>query len=476
MNISESVLFVKRVILGKRKKRHFSRFRQIGVLFKFSFFFLMLLLTTSSINPESIILHPVRYLLPGKKEYSEPSEIRIEKGKIVSIKKINSFSGNISYVLPGFCDANVTLSTDSLGGQKDRAGIFLSLRSFFAHGFTGILSVGDPAWVETLLKDAQRLKTVAPWVKKSGAPWIAKSSETKKLGNLPGYNVISSSQEAISNMKKKPTSPVHLFYRYQEGESFVFDGPFLYQLKKTADAEKIKLALSAFGDEFSILEGINAGIPILYHPIPEGIAERTSPGMFRNLIWGPMFSVYYYQKIAGTPEWETDLTVMKEWSPYFAKNIAPEPEFAGKLTHIQEEDRKDAEQEYNSYLAFLRRQKNLSQGMLLSSGTGYLHVHPGIGGWKEMEILASALGNEETIRIATESTCSFIEAPHEGKIREDKPAFINIFAEDPLVDLKNLKSLRKIIAGEISYPPEKREPASSQKKRGKNERIRKRTL
>lgn len=93
-----------------------------------------------------------------------------------------------------------------------------------------------------------------------------------------------------------------------------------------------------------------------------------------------------------------------------------------------------------------------------------------------MEILASALGNEETIRIATESTCSFIEAPHEGKIREDKPAFINIFTEDPLVDLKNLKSLRKIIAGEISYPPEKREPASSQKKRGKNERIRKRTL
>ncbi|MBF3310770.1 hypothetical protein ISU76_17075, partial [Leptospira borgpetersenii serovar Hardjo-bovis] len=131
------------------------------------------------------------------------------------------------------------------------------------------------------------------------------------------------------------------------------------------------------------------------------------------------------------------------WSPYFAKNIAPEPEFAGNLTHIQEEDRKDAEQGYNSYLAFLRRQKNLSQGMRLSSGTGYLHVHPGIGGWKEMEILASALGNEESIRIATESTCSFIEAPHEGKIREDKPACINIFAEDPLVDLKNLKSLRK---------------------------------
>ncbi|TGL82813.1 hypothetical protein EHQ72_03605, partial [Leptospira yasudae] len=53
---------------------------------------------------------------PGKKEYSEPSEIRIENGKIASIKKINSFSGKVSYALPGFCDANVTLSTDSLGG------------------------------------------------------------------------------------------------------------------------------------------------------------------------------------------------------------------------------------------------------------------------------------------------------------------------------------------------------------------------
>ncbi|MBW9233415.1 hypothetical protein JQK62_14040 [Leptospira santarosai] len=463
MNIPESVLFVKRVILGKGKKRYFSG----SVLSEFSFFSLVLLLITSSVNPESIILNPVRYLIPGKKEYSEPSEIRIEKGKIVSIKKINSFSGKVSYALPGFCDANVTLSTDSLGGQKDRAGVFLSLQSFFAHGFTGIFSVGDPTWVETLLKDAQRSKNVSPWVKKSDTPWIAESSETKKLGNLPGYNVIRSSQEAVSKMKKKPISPVHLFYRYEEGESFVFDGPFLYQLKKNADAEEIKLALSAFGDEFSVLEGLNAGIPILYHPIPKGIVERTSPGIFRNLIWGPMFSVYYYQKIAGTPEWETDLIAMKEWSPYFAKNIAPEPEFAGKLTHIREEDRKDAEKEYNSYLAFLGRQKNLNQRMLLASGTGYLHVHPGIGGWKEMEILSNVLGREETIRIATESTCGFIEAPHEGKIREGKPAFINIFTEDPLVDLKNLKSLRKIIAGEISYPPEKRESTSSQKKRGK---------
>ncbi|MGJ4752447.1 hypothetical protein [Leptospira kmetyi] len=472
MNISESVLFVKRVILRTGKKKHLSglKRKRIGVriLFKPSVFSLMLLFSSASVNSESITLNAVRYLLPGKKEYSEPSEIRIENGRIVSIKKINSFSGKVSYALPGFCDANVTLSTDSLGGQKDRAGVYLSLQSFLAHGFTGILSVGDPSWVETLLKDAQRSGKNSPWVKKTDAPWIAESSETKNLGNLPGYNVIRSSQQAISQIKKRPASPVHLFYRYQEGESFAFDGPFLYQLKKTADAEGIKLALSAFGDEFSILEGINAGIPTLYHPVPDTIAGRISSGVFRNLNWGPMFSVYYYQKIAATPEWETDLNAMKEWSPYFAKNIAPEPEFAGKLSQIQEEDRANAEKEYKSYLAFLNRQKNLSQGVLLASGTGYLHVHPGIGGWKEMEILSKVLGNAETILIATESTCGFIEAPHEGKIREGKPAFINVYTEDPLVDLKNLKSLRKVIAGEISYPSEKKEPASSQKKRGKN--------
>ncbi|TGK29669.1 hypothetical protein EHQ05_01510 [Leptospira yasudae] len=468
MNISESVLFVKRVIFRKGKKKHLSEFDRIRVLFKPIVFSITLLFITESANSESITLNAVRYLLPGKKEYSEPSEIRIENGKIASIKKINSFSGKVSYALPGFCDANVTLSTDSLGGQKDRAGVYLSLQSLLAHGFTGILSVGDPAWVATLLKDAENSRKNSPWVKKTEAPWIAESSETKHLGNLPGYNVIRSSQDAVARIKKRPASPVHLFSRYQEGETFSFDGPFLYQLKKAADGENIKLALSAFGDEYSILEGINAGIPTLYHPVPDTIAGRISPGVFRNMSWGPMFSVYYYQKIAGTPEWETDLNAMKEWSSYFAKNIAPEPEFAGKLSHIQEEDRKNAEKEYNSYLAFLVRQKNLSQGMLLASGTGYLHVHPGIGGWKEMRILANALGNEETIRIATESTCGFIEAPHEGKIREGKPAFINIFTEDPLVDLKNLKSLRRTIAGEISYPPERKEPASSQKKRGKN--------
>lgn len=138
-----------------------------------------------------------------KKEYSEPSEIRIENGKVVSIKKINSFQGKVSYVLPGFCDANVTLSVDSLGGQKDRAGVYLSLQSFLAHGFTGILSVGDPSWVETLLKDAQRLKKKSPWVKKSDPPWIAESSETKKFVNLPGYDLVHSSKEAISKIKKK---------------------------------------------------------------------------------------------------------------------------------------------------------------------------------------------------------------------------------------------------------------------------------
>ncbi|TGL77271.1 hypothetical protein EHQ72_12345, partial [Leptospira yasudae] len=116
MNIPESVLFVKRVIFRKGKKKHLSEFDRISVLFKPIVFSITLLFITESANSESITLNAVRYLLPGKKEYSEPSEIRIENGKIASIKKINSFSGKVSYALPGFCDANVTLSTDSLGG------------------------------------------------------------------------------------------------------------------------------------------------------------------------------------------------------------------------------------------------------------------------------------------------------------------------------------------------------------------------
>ncbi|RHX88376.1 hypothetical protein [Leptospira stimsonii] len=467
MNIPESVSFVKRVIVRKGKKERLLEIRIRRFLFKLTAFSLMLLSISPSLFSESLTLSGVRYLLPGKKEYSDVSEIKIENGKVISIKKLNSYSGKVSYALPGFCDSNVTLSTDSLGGQKDRAGVFLSLQSFLAHGFTGVLSVGDPTWVDTLSKDALRSGKFVPWVRKSDSPWIAESAETKNFGNLPGYTVIRSSGDAVARMKKKPNSPVHLFYRYQEGESFAFDGPFLYQLKKVADAEGIKLALSAFGDEFSILEGINAGIPTLFHPVPDGIAGRISPGVFRNLNWGPMFSVYYYQKLAGSPEWETDLNSLKEWSPFFAKNLSPEPEFAGKLSNLKEEERENAEREYKSYLAFLVRQKNLSQGLLLASGAGNLHVHPGIGGWKEMEILSSVLGNEETIRIATESTCSFLEAPHEGKIREGKPAYINVFTEDPMISLKNLKSLRKTIAGEISYPPEKKESTSSQKKRGK---------
>ncbi|EMO29655.1 hypothetical protein LEP1GSC170_1615 [Leptospira interrogans serovar Bataviae str. HAI135] len=214
---------------------------------------------------------------------------------------------------------------------------------------------------------------------------------------------------------------------------------------------------------------MNAGISILYHPIPDEISGRISSGAFQNLNWGPMFSVYYYQKIAGTSDWETDLNLMKEWSSYFAKNIAPEPDFAGKLTELQEEDRSNAEKEYKSYLAFLGRQKNLN--LLLASGTGNLHVHPGIGGWKEMEILSGVLGNQETIRIATESTCGFIEAPHEGKIIEGRPAFINIFTEDPLIDLKNLKTLRKIIAGEIYYDLYENSSSRKSDQRGKKDSL-----
>nr|WP_246057486.1 hypothetical protein [Leptospira gomenensis] len=455
------------MIFRKGKKKRLSHYKLVRFVFKPFAFCFILSFVFESIQAESLTLNGVRYLLPGKKEYSDVSEIRIEDGRIVSIKKANSFSGKVSFALPGFCDANVTLSADSLGGQKDRAGVYLSFQSFLAHGFSSVFSVGDPTWVGTLWKDAQKAGKYAPWIRKSSAPWIAESSETKNLGNLPGYQVIRSSQDALSKFKKNADSPLHLFSRFQDGESFVFDGPFLYQLKKAADGAGVTLALSAFGDEFSILEGINAGVPTLFHPIPDSISGRVAPGIFRNLNWGPMLSVYYYQKLAGTPEWETDLAALKDWSSYFSKNIAPEPEFAGKLSNLKEEERNAAEAEFKSYLAFLKRQKNLSQGILLASGTGYLHVHPGIGGWKEMELLSSVLGNEETIRIATESTCSFLGAPHEGKIREGKPAFINVFTEDPLVDLKNLKSLRKVVAGEISFPPEKREPTSRQKKRGK---------
>ncbi|EMO76082.1 hypothetical protein LEP1GSC127_0032, partial [Leptospira kirschneri str. 200801925] len=117
--------------MRKGKKKHSFKLQQICVYLKRAVsLFTFLSFFASSVGSESVVLNPVKYILPGKKEYSEPSEIRIENGKVVSIKKINSFQGKVSYVLPGFCDANVTLSVDSLGGQKDRAGVYLSLQSF----------------------------------------------------------------------------------------------------------------------------------------------------------------------------------------------------------------------------------------------------------------------------------------------------------------------------------------------------------
>ncbi|PJZ68801.1 hypothetical protein CH373_03525 [Leptospira perolatii] len=431
-------MFVKRLIPSQLKKQPRSSILWFGVLVCAYLFVL---------NQESFSQtwswKGAYVLKQGSSGYQGPVEIVVKDGLVQKILPSESSQAPV-FILPGFCDAYVTLGSNSLGGQRDKKETEEALNSLLQHGFTFVQSVADGSWLEEFAKNQSKNGNF-PQIKVTPPILISDSEELRnQSGKLSGYQVLKSEEEAMDAISSKSKKNLHLFLRYTQGDSFQIDGKLLYRMKAKSENLGIELSVSTFGEEFANWEALSSGVKILYHPIPE--TEFLAP-VTRHLFqahWGPMLGVYYNQKLVGTPEFKQEWSRLLSWSPSFKEKALPE-DWISSLTGLSEKERSEAEKEYNSYLAFLKARKNLSPRILLASGAGYYLTFPGIGGWKELSILSEIFGPEEALRTASETTCSFLGAPHEGRIRTGGKAHLLIFQEDPLKGLEKLSSLRTII-------------------------------
>ncbi len=398
-------------------------------------------------------------LQPETLEYTGPVQITVKDGLVEKISP-SSPSKEPLYILPGFCDAHVTLGANSLGGGKERQELEGDLKQFLLHGFTYIQSVADAFWAEELAA-SRRKHSLYPQIGVLPPVLIADSKEL--AGNkTTAYKILKSPEEAMSAVSFKGKGKAHLFLRHNQGESFAIDGKLLYRMRTQAEKVGLELSVSTFGEEFANWETLSSEIKTLYHPIPELPSITPVSGNLIKQTWAPLFSMYYARKEVGTPafleEWERWIS----WSPQF-KEKALSKEGVSSLPPLSETEKAEADREFDSYLAFLVARKNLSLRILLGSGSGHYLMFPGISGWKELRILSDLLGPKEALRAATETTCSYLGAPHEGKIRLGKPAHLLIFKEDPLKNWDKLRTLRTVITekGKTEIlSPEKKKPKS----------------
>ncbi len=119
-------------------------------------FFLFLTLTIWQGQSQDLLLRNVRILDFGKGEFSEPTQLLIENGKIKAIRprikpthSVETLDLRGAYAIPGLIDAHVHLSNDPKESRADR---IRHLEYFLQHGIT---TIRDAAGDARILKDLQ---------------------------------------------------------------------------------------------------------------------------------------------------------------------------------------------------------------------------------------------------------------------------------------------------------------------------------
>jgi hypothetical protein len=147
------------------------------------FFFAIFFSFLSLLQAEKQTLPIAYYLDITNYTWKGPAQITLENKKITQISFVNPPKNQkIYYITPSFCDAQVTLSLNGLGGVNDRSGISEILQVYLKHGITHILSTFDPPWVEEIYKELLKRNSKLPKVFFSPKPIIF---PTKEYPDLP---------------------------------------------------------------------------------------------------------------------------------------------------------------------------------------------------------------------------------------------------------------------------------------------------
>jgi hypothetical protein len=344
--------------------------------------------------------------------FTEPREVWIEKGKIVKINLISdrakatqakpliakpgSPGETVQYVLPGFCDAGVTLGVNAWGGPATPDSLKISLQSLAIHGFTNVQTLGDGKWTAEALKNLQNGKYKGAWIHPADPPILPTGNISV---NNSTYQMVGSNAELESVLERSQNKKIHFYHRYTG--KYIPDLRFLYSLRSKYK-ENDSWILHTFGEPQASREALAAGWKILFHPIHAEVPRYQ----LEEVVWAPMYSVYYSQTLMQPEKWAAEVEKYKSQSPFFTLSYSEVSKNLPQSFQRSELEINEINKQWELYTKEFRDRNFLRTRLLFASGTGYPLVYPGVGGWKEIQIWERIFGEWDNSISNSESSKS----------------------------------------------------------------------
>ena len=375
-------------------------------------------------------------------EFSSTADLIISGDKIKEIKPNKSKTIDY-YILPTFCDLNVTLGMDSLSSGNTRKGVDLALQSFLYHGFSHIFSVNNPPWLLYLKNKNNQYPIV-----KYGSKSIL--FQSKEFPNLPDsiYKVINDPNEITQESSSEETSDkniITILNRYTPNNESYFDMDYFREIAKKSNDSTIYL-VSNFGDPTGILDSIRAGIKYIKDPIPTNILRNIPIEVFENIHYIPELNVYhnlYLQTDNNLLETENNYraTISKFYNKYYYQNV--KEKIGVKTISTKEID--DINKEYPDYIKFIKENKKYLQNIIVSGGSGNFLSFPGISAIRELLLLNDRIEDPyKAINFITKNSCRLFSNEYDGTIQVNGKANLLLYKFNPLEKLNKISEIHSI--------------------------------
>ncbi len=382
----------------------------------------------------------VRVYDSNQKMFSVGVDLVIQGDKIKEIRKSTPKKIEF-YILPTFCDLDVTLGMDSLGYGLTRNGVEVALNSFLYHGFSHLFTVNNPPWIYYLKQKNRK----APIIKHGNKNIIYDSKEYPEIPTELFTVVHDKSElsEVIKAEMKTEIPLITILNRYHSSSSFYFDSDQFRETIKNSSGSRAKIIVSNYGDPIGILDSIRAGVQYLKDPIPLSILQSIPIEVFEKITYIPQLNVYHNLYIQLDEKLvESENIYRSSLSKFYKKYYYEEVKKRASFKTIPSNELESIKKEYPEYTAFLKEQKNRQVSILISGGSGNYLSFPGVSAIRELLLLNEILDNPyHLINSITNKSCSLFLDDYDGTIKENGKANLLLYRENPLENLNKISDI-----------------------------------
>lgn len=430
-----------------------------------------------------------------KKTFGEISDIEIQKGLIKSIRPSSVAKKDVvRYLLPGFCDASVTISANALGGEMSKEALPFHLLSFLSTGFSHVESVADPN-LQAVKEEISKGRLIGPIISQSQKPVLLPTHFPEEDRPTKQYQLVTELGSTPTFFQEKEDRSKRLPVFLKRSQNNSYPQTELFRLRTEAEKNGLKPVVYSFIDPLSWEDAIDSGYQIIFHAIP----PNTNLGLIqrRSYIWSPMLNITYIKSLKEDPE-----TLKRKFKAIAKRHKVYSEKFSDTFDAALNStgDPTKASLSKKEFLDLKRAMVSFPKDRLLfSSGSGHFGSYPGVGAileselwlesWKQSPEVKDTLGEVETepsfwqkiwgslrgemvlqktnadpetlspermalVDILTRKTCNFLGADHKGLIKEGGPAHFSVHTQNPFVSPLGIFAIESmVLGGKLVYTP-----------------------